>query len=198
MATKKQLIARGKKLLREENFRTRAWTWGDLALEVAPYGQAAGGHAVVMPAIVEFAESINWTADRSISTLLHYRRTAEAFPPETRNAILGFSIHSALARHPDRHVLIQNENLTVAQAQEFVRTWIEGVEVVPPLNAHRPYRISLDRLTTAMRDPETVRAVLADADVLAIILQLVLSDQMSPDRSSEPPRRNLFARLVAA
>jgi hypothetical protein len=91
MATLRQLVAQGKKMLREENPRNRSWAWGDLFLEAVPMVAKGGTHdGSVTRSLHEFAEEIGWLNERSFQSVLTYRATARAFPPDTRNPNLGF------------------------------------------------------------------------------------------------------------
>lgn len=104
-----ELVRRGREAVKR--LTQSQWELGDLALAVAPMGRRgiANGGA---ERLRRYADEI----DVEYSSLVEYRRVAEAWPNHTRVLSVSWSAHRELASHEDRFALLR-EGMTLSEAR---------------------------------------------------------------------------------
>lgn len=95
-----RLIAEGRALLKQEG--NLSWQWADLVARVMPPNSQDRG------VVVAWAEEIGWLeTGRTVTTLLSFRTTALAWPPDRRCPGASFTAHQELAAEPNRFEIIR-------------------------------------------------------------------------------------------
>jgi hypothetical protein len=177
--TYKQLVAEGRRLVKEEgNVR---WQLGDLAEEVL---QTYEGDNV----LADYAAEIGCSLD----ALQQYRRTAVAWPKGRNRG--SWSVYNELASSPDRvHLLdrlVAKGKVTVDEARR--ETGKRSARLGNTVNAPTPEKVTTAR--ELLRDPDVRRELLGDRKVRAQLGQTV--QEIADEKVKETPVQRRGNKLV--